>query len=113
MSLRAKKTEFIKLMKTGGKQKLMVLLTVVGLLLSSDLLAQNQNGLFSNKVGQSGNNSLLGRENRTQNGMDWQSGMIPQDPTQEAPLGGGLILFVMASVGYMALKTKGGKEEQR
>lgn len=96
------------------KKKMMALLTAVGLLLSADLSAQNQNGLFGNRAEQTGNNSLFGRNNRTQNGMEWQGGgMISQDPTQEAPLGGGLMFLTMAAVGYAVLKTKSGKEEQQ
>ncbi len=49
--------------------------------------------------------------NRNGEGMEWEGGgMTPQDPTQEAPLGGGLVLLVAAGVGYAALKRK---EEQQ
>lgn len=49
--------------------------------------------------------------NRDSEGMEWDGGgMTPQDPTQEAPLGGGLMLLVAAGAGYAALKRK---EEQQ
>ena len=40
-------------------------------------------------------------------GMEWQGGgMTPQNPTEEAPLGSGLMLLMAAGAGYAALKRK-------
>lgn len=46
-------------------------------------------------------------------GVDWDNGgLIPQDPTQEAPLGSGIFVIVAVSAGYVLVKSKGRKEEQ-
>ena len=47
-------------------------------------------------------------------GMEWNNGgMIPQDPTHEAPLGSGAIIFIAAGSIYSILKTKEGKEKKQ
>ena len=44
-------------------------------------------------------------------GMEWQGGgMIAQNPTEEAPLSGGLVLLMAAGAGYAALKRKEDKQ---
>lgn len=44
-------------------------------------------------------------------GMEWQGGgMIAQNPTEEAPLDGGLVLLMAAGAGYAALKRKEDKQ---
>lgn len=47
-------------------------------------------------------------------GMKWSDGgMIAQDPTEQSPLGSGLMLLMATGVGYAIVKSKNGKEEQR
>lgn len=63
-----------------------------------------------------GNFGLFGRGDNAENGnrdggMEWSGGgMIAQDPTQEAPLGSELFIFMAAGVGYAALKRKEDKQ---
>ena len=76
------------------------------------LAAQTQNGMFGRSPEQGKNemSGMLGKNGVTRgDGMEWY-GLTPQDPTQEAPLGGGLVLLMAAGAGYAALKRK---EEQQ
>lgn len=84
------------------------------MLLSSTIQAQGLFGRGATTVEKIESESLFydlrGLRN---NGMEWMGGgMIPQDPTQEAPLGNGLLVFVAAVAGYVIVKSKGEKEEQ-
>ncbi len=46
-------------------------------------------------------------------GVEWNNGgLIPQDPTQEAPLESGIFVIVAAGAGYVLVKSKSRKEEQ-
>ena len=75
-------------------------------LLATNLNAQNGGGLFGR--GEIANDMGFGNRN---GGVEWVGGgMTPQDPTQEAPLGGGLMLLMAAGAGYAVLKRK---EEQK
>ena len=50
-------------------------------------------------------------ESTRDGGMEWQGGgMTPQNPNQEAPLGGGLLVLMAAGAGYAALKRKEDKQ---
>ena len=54
---------------------------------------------------------LFGKGRSADNGMEWQGGgMTPQDPTQEAPLGSGLLILAMAGASYAIVESKKGKE---
>ena len=52
----------------------------------------------------------LFRANNTE-GMEWED-MIPQDPTEEAPLGNGFMFLVGVGASYVIIKSKRGKEDQ-
>ena len=79
-----------------------------GLLVPAEMSAQ---GLFGGpQPVENDHHSLLNAGNRG-GGMEWQGGgMTPQDPTEQAPLGSGLLVLVAAGAGYAALKRK---EEQQ
>lgn len=97
-------------MKTIGKTKALFLSVAMlaGLLLPSNLSAQK--GLFHPEAENPNNNSILGRGG-DQNGMEWSGGgMITQDPTQEAPLGSGLLILAAIGVSYATLKKKEDKQ---
>ena len=103
------------MMKTNGKKKVLTLVMATGFLLSANLSAQNQNGLFgkASTTEKVSDNSLLGKGDRTQNGMEWSNGgMIAQNPTEQAPLGTGVIILFAAGAGYAIFKSKSGKEVQ-
>lgn len=76
---------------------------------------QKQGGMLGK--GKSANNGvdwqggMLGKGRSANNGMVWQGGgMTTQDPTQEVPLGSGLLILAMAGVGYAIVDSKKGKE---
>lgn len=76
------------------------------------LAAQAQNGMFgrSPEQGKNETSGMLDKNNATRgDGMEWY-GLTPQDPTQEAPLGSGLMLLMAAGAGYVALKRKEDKQ---
>lgn len=96
-------------MKNKRKKKAIVL--SMGLaamtLTASNLNAQSGGGLF-------GRGDQPEYSNCESGGMEWSGGgMTAQDPTQEAPLGSGLMLLVAAGAGYAIVKSKNGKEELR
>ena len=94
--------------KTKKKALVLSMALVAGLLVPAEMSAQ---GLFGGPQPTSNDNqSMLNSGNRG-GGMEWQGGgMTTQDPTQEAPLGSGLLVLVAAGAGYAALKRK---EEQK
>lgn len=79
-------------------------------LTANNLNAQNDGnrGLF----GRGGEIEYSNRESGS--GMEWTGGgMVAQDPTEQAPLGSGLMLLMAASAGYAIVKSKSGKEVQQ
>ena len=92
------------------KTIVLFLAVTVGLLLPCDLLAQGLFGWGSAPVEETEKKSLF--YDLRNSGMEWWGGgMIPQDPTQEVPLGNGLLAFMAAGAGYAIVKSKEGKEE--
>lgn len=72
-------------------------------------------GLFGGPQSTNNDNSaLLNSGDRGGEGMEWDGGgMVAQDPTEQAPIGGGLMLLMAAGAGYAIVKSKNGKEEQK
>ena len=96
-----------------NKQKKKAVVLSIGLaammLTASNLSAQNDGsrGLF-------GRGFDAGQGDRSGGGMEWsEGGMVAQNPTEQSPLGSGLMLLVAAGAGYALVKSKSGKEEQR
>jgi hypothetical protein len=95
--------------KTKKKSFVISMALAAGLLVPMAMNAQNDGsrGLF-------GRGFDASESTRDGSGMEWQGGgMTAQDPTQEAPLGSGLVLLMAAGAGYAVLKSKSGKEELR
>ena len=103
-------------MRTTKKKKVLLLFLAiaVGLLLPTNLVAQK--GMFGTQDNAEGNGSkgMLGRNNGSSDGMEWSGGgMILQDPTQQAPLGSGLLILAIAGTGYAIVESKKGKESRQ
>lgn len=94
------------------KKLLLSLAMAVGLLLPTNMMAQK--GLFSTQDNAEGNGSggILGRGNDcSSKGMEWSGGMIPQNPTQEAPIGSGLLILTITGAVYAIVESKKSKEK--
>ena len=105
VSRQVKDATSLRMKKTEKKALLLSMAMVAATLLPMTTNAQQIND---------GNHGLFGRGGQTESsnreggsGMEWSGGgMATQDPTQEAPLGSGLLILVATGAGYATLKRK-------
>ena len=105
-------------MKIQKKKTLMVSMTLAALLLTSSLNAQERTGgLFcfqekNNGLFDSQSEGLLFRDGGTsiENNGFTLGGLTSEDPTEESPLGSGLLILAATGAGYALLKKKEEKK---
>jgi hypothetical protein len=107
--------KFKRKMKRISKRKSILLSLLLAVFLLTPIFSNAQKGgLFgygtSSKEVES-ESLITGYRGAT--GVEWgNGGLVPQDPTQESPLGSGVLIIVAASAGYVLVKSKSRKEEQ-
>ena len=89
--------------KTTQKMKALVLALAMATSLLLPMTTNAQNGGGDNWFRGGGDN--YNDRSGGVSGVEW-NGMTPQNPTEQAPLGSGLLVLVAAGAGYVALKKK-------
>lgn len=107
--------KFRKKMKRISKLKAISLFLLMAVFLLTPIFSNAQEGgLFGygmTSTKEAGNESYFNVWRGA--GVEWNNGgLIPQDPTQEAPLESGIFVIVAAGAGYVLVKSKSRKEEQ-